>query len=67
MGLAECQAQECGCHPTDHGAVAKFYAKENSIKGVQGTLLLSSLMTAQNPSHQISEGVNQEKKGFCKN
>lgn len=34
MGLAECQAQECGCHPTDRGALAKFYAKENSIKGV---------------------------------
>ena len=67
MGLAECQAQECGCHPTDHGALAKFYAEETLIKGVLGTLLFSSLMTAQNPPNQISEGVNQEKKEFWKN
>lgn len=32
MGLEGCQAQECGCHPTDHEAQAEFYAEENSIK-----------------------------------
>ena len=34
MGLAGCQAQERGCHPTDHGALAEFYAEENLIKGI---------------------------------